>query len=318
MYCVCGITALEVYRAMGQRLPEILDRPRTSRLAGCSIPPRVHLSDDMARLGAGAGPYHLLLLDKRSCHRRPDIVCHTAPRIAATPRSLIRLEGGPLIVSPEQLLLDLAAQRSYDDIDLLLIAFELCGTYVLDASWDGFTNVDRAATSRARLMRYAERARGRRGAARAGRIASLVIDGSHSPMETVMAMLFCLPHRLGGMGFQNGRLNERIKTADGTRWVDLAFPEGYGLEYQGRSYHSVERTGRDAQRQHHLIGAGMTTINVWYQDLAELHHFERLASDLAAAPGVRIRVRARNFTQRRAVLRARVLPSLNVSCLPDQ
>lgn len=62
----------------------------------------------------------------------------------------------------------------------------------------------------------------------------------------------------------------------------------------------------------------MTTINVWYQDLAELHHFERLASDLAAAPGVRIRVRARNFTQRRAVLRARVLPSLNVSCLPDQ
>lgn len=122
---------------------------------------------------------------------------------------------------------------------------------------------------------------------------------------------------MGGMGFSGGRLNERIKTSDGPRWVDLAFPGGYGLEYQGRSYHSIERTERDARRQHQLIGAGMTTINVWYQDLVELHHFERLASDLAAALGVRLRIRARDFAQRRAVLRAQLLPSLSVGCLSD-
>lgn len=179
---------------MGRRLPDVLDRPRTSRLAGCSTPPRARLADGMARLGVGEGPYHLLLPDKRLCHRRSDIVCHTAPRIAAAPRALIRLDDDLLIASPEQLFLELAAQSAYGDIDLLLIGFELCGTYVLDKSWDGFTNVDRAVTSGGRLGLYADRARGRRGAGRARLLASLVIDGSHSPMETVMAMLFCLPH----------------------------------------------------------------------------------------------------------------------------
>jgi len=302
---------------MGTRLPELLDRPRTSKLAGCSIPPRIHLADDMARLGNLKDPCNLLLPEKRSCHRRSDIVCHVSASAAALPRSLIRLRNDLLIVSPDLLFLELCADSSFDDIELVQIAFELCGTYVLDSSWDGFTNTDRAITSSQRLERFAVRAKSMRGAKRARRLASLVIDGSHSPMESVMAMLLCLPHRMGGMGFSGGRLNVRVMTVDGPRWVDLVFPGGVGLEYQGRHYHSVERTGRDAQRQHQLIGAGVTTMNVWYQDLANPHQFERLAADLATALGVRLRVRARGFEQKRAVLRARILPSLNSSCLTD-
>ena len=304
---------------MGQRLPDLLTLPRTAKLAGCSMPSRAHLADDMARLGLEAGPFHLLLPSRSECHIRGDVRCHRHREDLLQSRSLIRLSKSMLIVSPELLFLELAATGEYDEIDLALIGFELCGTYVLDESWDGFTNTSRPVATRHRLMSMINRSAHHRGVKLAARAARLVIDNSHSPMETVMAMLFCLPHRYGGMGFKGAVLNYKVETAEGSRWVDAAFPtNGFGLEYQGRRYHSQERVGRDARRQARLIGAGLTTVNVWYEDLADLHLFEQLARDVACALGVRLRPeRTKNFSQKRTLLRSRILPSLSLSSLDD-
>ena len=44
--CLCDISALEHVRSSGTLLPELLDRPRASRLEGCGVPGGVELDDN--------------------------------------------------------------------------------------------------------------------------------------------------------------------------------------------------------------------------------------------------------------------------------
>ena len=67
-------------------------------------------------------------------------------------------------------------------------------------------------TTVARLERFLEQPtlKGARGRAVARRALRHVAEGSRSPMETAMAMLLCLPPRMGGYGFPLPRLNKAV------------------------------------------------------------------------------------------------------------
>ena len=60
--CIFGESALEFMRSSGRLAPEFLDRPRTQKLDGCGISPKVMFSDDMERLGVKTRPVHILVL----------------------------------------------------------------------------------------------------------------------------------------------------------------------------------------------------------------------------------------------------------------
>ena len=247
--CIFGESALEFMRSSGRLAPEFLDRPRTQKLDGCGISPKAMFADDMERLGVKTRPVHILVSKESGARSRDDIVCH---RSAAElpPRSLIYVNRDVLVTSPALTFLHLATvdlhkkrQRTVEE--LAMIGLELCGTYLLDDSWDGLTNTAKPLTSVEQITRVLDAMPGAPGVVRAREALVLVGDGSNSPMESVLCALLTWPRRLGGYALGPVSLNHRVSTADGDRYVDVAFPgHKVGLEYKGRKFHAIEQAGR--------------------------------------------------------------------------
>ena len=311
--CPCDITAFEVYRSHGRLLPELLECPRTSKLDACGMPPRQMLADELGRLGAKTPPYHLAFASPNQAKQRNDVMRHVYS--APLPRrALIRIGKGLLIASPELLFAQLAARSDFDEIDLALAGYELCGTYVMDPddeSWTGLIGNVSAMTRKQLIASMVARLGKRHGIARARKALALFEDGSNSPMETILALLFHLPRRLGGLGLGPISMNQRVSTSTGDRWVDVYFVgRAVGMEYKGRRPHSVEKTARDDRRQNKLAGSGVTVLNVWYEDLASDHLFQQLVQDVANSLSMRLRIRSRQFTQSQKLLRMRLMPAI--------
>ena len=306
--CICETSALELYRASKRLIPTLLEKPRTGFLRGCGLPPAVHLQDSMLRLGVTTKPYHLLVDGNNASFSRDDVIRHIGMN-PLPPRSLIKLTDALYVASPELLFLQLSASSEFDEIGLIEIGLELCGTYVLDSSWDGLTNIDTSLTSVIKIGNMIERLTGRGGIKLARRALKSVHDKSNSPMESVLSMLVSLPTRLGGLGLGPIALNHPVATPLGPRRPDVLFTKHrVGLEYKGKEYHSIEAVGRDDRRQNKLVGSGVTILNVWYDDLVNAHLFEQFTTDLFRALGVRRRIRVKGFAEKQALLRVRLMP----------
>ena len=306
--CVCGASALELYRASKRLIPTLLDKPRTGSLRGCTMPPAIHLADEMQRYGVAAHPYHLLLDGDNTGFEREDVIRHIGKN-PLPPRALIKLSRSLYVASPELLFLQLATFEKPDVIDLIEIGYELCGTYVLDNSWDGLTEIDKSLTSTHKIGNFIEKMSGSNGVKLAKQALCHVNDRSNSPMESVLAMLVSLPTRMGGLGLGPIALNHPVATPLGPRRPDILFTKyRVGLEYKGKEYHSVEAVGRDDRRQNKLVGSGVTILNVWYEDLVNEHLFEQLTTDLFRALGIRKRIRAKGFETKQALLRLQLMP----------
>lgn len=307
--CVCGASALELYRSSRRLIPELLDKPRTGQVAGLGMAPRLMLADDMTRLGVSTKPYHLLIGGRNAGRQRDDVIRHAYSQLP--PRALIRIDKTCCVASPELTFIQLAASGAYDDIELIELGFELCGTYVLDSSWDGFTCTDEPLTSVEKIERMAARLRNHAGLPLAKRALKHVRNFSNSPMETVLALLVSLPTSQGGLGLGPIAMNQAVRTAAGTRHVDVGFPNHkLGLEYMGKQYHSIEAAGRDDRRQNKLVGSGFTVLNVWYEDLVNEHLFQQFTDDLFHAMGKRRRIRAKGYAMKQRVLRAYLMPAV--------
>ncbi|OUP07312.1 hypothetical protein B5F33_09105 [Collinsella sp. An2] len=308
--CVCNISGLELLRSYGRLLPELLELPRTSKTTGLGIPPHAILEDELVRVGVKTRPYHLMVGSHADWRSRDDVVCHK--QLTDLPRrSLIVVNRCILVTGPELLFCDLASSSALDELDLILIGYELCGTYVVDQSWDGLVNTGIAMTSVEKIARLADQLPHRRGIKRARGALSLIRNGSNSPMETILCMLLTLPRRLGGLDLGPVALNYQVQTSTGPRWIDAAFVAyNLGLEYKGKEAHSLERTSRDDRRQNKIAGTGMTILNVWYDDLVQEHLFQQLVDDIARATGRRIRVRSDAFATRQQLLRQKLLPAI--------
>ena len=265
-------------------------------------------------LGVKTRPVHILVSKESGARSRDDIVCH---RSAAElpPRSLIYVNRDVLVTSPALTFLHLATvdlhkkrQRTVEE--LAMIGLELCGTYLLDDSWDGLTNTAKPLTSVEQIARVLDAMPGAPGIVRAREALELVGDGSNSPMESVLCALLTWPRRLGGYALGPVSLNHRVSTADGDRYVDVAFPgHKVGLEYKGRKFHTIEQVERDDRRQNKLVGSGWTILNVWYEDIVEEHLYNQLVVDVARAMGIRLRIRSSGFDARRNVLRMQLIPA---------
>lgn len=308
--CICDRSALELLRSSGRLLPKLLECPRTGSLSGCGLMPLPFFDDVLLHSGVKRRPVHVMLANDAGGRHRSDVIVHR--RSGRNPRrSFIVVNDDLLVTGPEFLFCNLAARRDLDAVDLAVLGYELCGTYVLDDSWDGLTNTAENMTSVAKIERMVASRAGCAGIGKAREALSLVRDGSNSPMETVLCALLAFPRRFGGYGLGPVSLNHRVATADGTRYVDVAFPEaGLGLEYKGRAFHSLEQVGRDDRRQNKVVGTGMTIINVWYEDLVQEHLFNQLVVDVSHAMGLRLRIRSKSFDARQRILRLKLLQTV--------
>lgn len=313
MICLSHTSALELYRASGRLLPELMDMPRTSKLDGCVLPPPAVLDDLLYGTGVTAHPCHLMVGGAFTACKHECIVRHV--RRSAMPRgSFVAVSKDILATTPELLFCDLAELDDISEVDLALIGLELCGFYSLDAdtsSWTGYAQLAKPITSKAKIERMIDARSAARGIKKARSAACMVLDYSNSPMESIMSILITAPRRLGGLGLSGAKLNYRVETSSGTKYVDLAFPAyNLGIEYKGRIAHSIERAGRDDRRQNKLVGRGMTIFNVWYEDLVQDVLFTQLTSDILGAVGPRVRINVKNFGAKQRLLRAQLIPEL--------
>ena len=253
--CICDISALELLRSRGKLAPELLDMCRASTLRDCGIPGKLELEDALAAFGEVSRPCHLMIRADKA-RSKPWAIRHEW-RTDPPPKALIRLSKDILVESPELLFFDLASSSDFDVVDLALVGLELCGTYLLDndqSGWDGFVNIDMPMTSRQSIGRIAGHLKWRPGLGKAREAMGLVVDGCHSPMESVLLALLTFPRRLGGFGLSGARANYCIATPSGivlptlhfqslrsflnTRGVGIICPSRRDVTIEGRTHWS--------------------------------------------------------------------------------
>lgn len=247
-------------------------------------------------LAFASEPLHVLVPGKNAANALKSLSCHVCS--TTLPRgSFVRASDSLLLCSPELSFLQMAASIPFQE--LVKLGFELCGLYSLQP--DGSAGYGRVlpSTTVYALEAYLERCPGMPGLIAARKALRYIAIASGSPMETALAIILCLPLRLGGYGLPLPRMNYRIDdqsnehTASGKAYYlcDLYWPEaGVCIEYDSDLEHTgSNRIARDAQRRNDLTALGVTTITATREQVMHAEKLDCLAHQVARILGVRMR-----------------------------
>jgi very-short-patch-repair endonuclease len=186
----------------------------------------------------------------------------------------------------------------YSIHELIYLGLQICS----------YREGDRPRCTVEELRTCAEELRGHRGRRKALRAIRYLADNSRSPMESILYMFLRLPNALGGCGFKEIVLNEKI-VLDGdnnkTYFADLYVPScKLDIEYDSEEFHSsASEISRDRERAAHLEAEGYRVVSVGYSQLNNLKAFRNLARQLSRLIGKRIYIRARKFFESFVALR---------------
>lgn len=309
------ISALEYWRSNGPALLRSFAsrRSSTARARKALAGPEKPMLDEFNRRPGGCSvPVHVLVGTRAARTETSRVVSHLWS--GAVSDGAVALAGDNFLMStPEFCFLQMASCAR--PLELVKLGFELCGTYSLQpASDSGAIYRSASLTDASRLRSFIEKSAGAIGANRARTALRYVMDGSASPMETALAMMLCLPYRLGGYGIECPLLNHSIVLPPGeskkfgrTRFVfDMCWPEhGLACEYDSDMFHSGEsELLRDARRRNALAELGYTVITVHRAQVTDAGAFNELARQLARLTGKRLCYKDPGFTRKHAELRA--------------
>ena len=149
-----------------------------------------------------------------------------------------------------------------------------------------------------------------------------LIDGSASPMETILTMLLTLPYKLGGYGFPKPQLNYRIEVSDKVTstkikptsrpafYCDLYWPDKkVAVEYDSDEYHSgALRIEKDAIRRNALESVGVRMITVSRRQLTDAAKMREVSEALSRLLSKRLVYAEKEFTSLNAELMGQLLP----------
>lgn len=178
--------------------------------------------------------------------------------------------------------------------ELMGLGCELCGTYSFEPGHDGGCGfgLDPLATS-SEVSSYLAASGGRHGAKLARRAAKMILDGSASPMESILGLMLSNPPRYGGVSLTFGALNRPIDLSNDPRGLlmhrsmrpDIRFDRfGISLEYNGRDSHAQERSMRDDKlRIEDYSTMGDTLFILRSEDLRDTSSLERTLARIANA-----------------------------------
>lgn len=174
-----------------------------------------------------------------------------------------------------------------------VVACEFAGTYRLAT---GEKNVNYQAPrlmSAATLAETIAEVGDTSGTRRASRVCDLMLEGSASPMETVLGLMLTLPVEYGGFGIEKPQLNcsidvssHRGELADrNVVTPDFLWPERrVAVEYDCNEFHAAragERSAHDAARANILTVLGFHVLRVTPQTMRTLGGVALLARQIA-------------------------------------
>ena len=276
------------------------------------------------RLVSVSGDVHVMVRNSGGMHRRAGVRVH-ASGCDLPPSALCFVDVENLgrigVVSPEVCVGQMG--RSMPIEDVLLLAFEFCGWYrravpVFDAGTGSFcryaTDFDCApVTSVDRLRHFSEVLPASVFSAPSRRAIRYALDGSGSPVESMLAALLTLPGVRGGYGLPAPVLNPPVSIPGrsavldpgGRYYCDLCWPDKkVAIEYDSNQEHtSAERITHDAIRYNNLKTLGYEVLIATWGQLRSVRETDRLAASVASALGVRLRIRVRDYRAKQLALR---------------
>ena len=200
----------------------------------------------------GRHPLSVATNDPAVRTRTRELACHVHSEPWAS-RAFVRIGRGLVIASPELIFLEMGSKMTLQA--QVMLGMELCGSYARDPRNPRMGDVTRGvppATSVARILKFARRARYIPGLAQSLRALKLVCENSWSPMESAVATTLVLPCDELGYGMGPVELNGRVSTPGGeleTRVPDITIRGTHvGINYDGEDHFMTKGTLESARR----------------------------------------------------------------------
>jgi len=267
-------------------------------------------------------PVHVLVGSDNARKVNKNMICHISSG-EYPDGSFVRMDSGLIVSSPELCFMQMAEKVSF--VKLVALGYELCGSYRLDkesVDGQGFRS-DMPRSTISELRSYIDKAAGLKGRENAMKALRYIIDGSASPMETILTMLLTLPYRLGGYGFPMPLLNHRVDVPVSARkstgrlkyFCDIYWPEKkVDVEYDSDAHHTgSDRIAKDAIRRNVLTSLGITVVTVSRLQVIDNNKRRELAHILSKLLGKRLQCRKEEFARLNAKLMEQLLAKLPIN-----
>ncbi|MGN0072249.1 MAG: hypothetical protein ACI36W_00350 [Coriobacteriales bacterium] len=259
-------------------------------------------------------PLHVLVPDKRSRRNSSKLLSHVFPRELGE-RCSHPLGGGAFVCRPELMLFQLA--RLLDELDLIRLICELSSCYVLDESSPHGMIEALPLIVPGQVAAFCMQHRSQRGAGVVSRCCGYAVPNTASPMESALALVLTLPHRLGGYALPKPQANGTIRLSglqqhvSGTceRRGDLLWPLAkLAVEYDSDQEHlGSEKLLQDTQRRNALLFKGYTVITVTKHQLYSIDEMDKVAINISKQLGKRIRPTRLDWCYKQEALFERLL-----------
>lgn len=223
------------------------------------------------------------------------------------PRGAIANRNGLIISTPEFIFLELAKELNI--YELILFGLQLCSHPP--------GQQDYAVTTKRKLKEFLKKTCGFDGHLKATQALKYIKNGSNSIMESIVFIVFSLPYRLGGFGFDSICFNSEISLNSSAQsnltqkrcYVDLFYPEGnLAIEYDSNQHHdSIAKYDKDMLRSNTIKSQGIDVLHITKNQLYRKKSCEQLAYNIAKQSGKRLRYQTKAFYQSNFKLR-KLLP----------
>ncbi len=228
--------------------------------------------------------------------------------------SFVQLKNGILISSPELCIVQMAKELSLAELTALI--FELCGTYRINPTdiERGFRD-DSPLTNIEKIRQFTLSTTGHIGLKSTRNSLKFAVEGSASPMETILTMLLTLPYRLGGYSLPIPKLNYPVETLSmrgkpkaKPKICDLFWPDKLiDVEYDSAFYHTqAERIDKDAARRNALTATGIVVVTVTKQQIINAQKFRTLVGVLSKLLDRRLKM-PKDFAAKHVRLRRQLM-----------
>ncbi len=260
-------------------------------------------------------PIDVLVFSEKERRRSKSVVCHSWE--TNLPTNAFHLGRGVYVSSPEFIFLQMAQKLTF--AQLVALGCELCGTYVLlpenvlhPGSLDEMPKRLTPLTSIARISTFLASAGKANGKAKAMRALKYLVEGSRSPMETMVYMLLCLPVMEGGYGLPKPEMNADIPLDHEAQTIaqrqhcqgDLCWLyHKLDIEYHGEVHVGAAQMKSDVGRELGIEHMGWRVITVTSPQVFNADRFETVAKEAASRIGKRLRARVFEATLQRNALR---------------
>lgn len=257
-----------------------------------------------------AQPVHMLV---RKPNFRANALCtpHVCTR-GLVRSSFFRLDDDVFFSRPELAFVH-AATQTRDEVALLELGWEMCGSYQTRRTGVASAYDVHPLTNVRALSEYVACNSSLGGARKVTRILPYLADESASARETKFGLVLGLCPVRGGYGLGVPRMNYEVIASPAARAIsgrsrfrcDLCWPDvKLDVEYQSKEEHEGERNRiRDSRRANALAAMGWTVIGVTNDELNSLVATDAVAEAIRRHLGKRMRTSVSDWHARKLRLR---------------